>query len=106
MPKETCSVIVRSRRDSLLTRVAEMDDTCGTESLVLLVSPEKASCYYYGHRSMIDRLFGRGIAARDFGRDANVRPVRLKRSLCYKTFKLNRRSSFFSSGHCVTKRLW
>ena len=65
----------RSRRDSLLARVAETDDSCGTESLVLLVCPEKASCYYYGHRNMLERLLGRGIARRDFPKEVNVRPV-------------------------------
>lgn len=84
----------RSRKESLMAKIKETDNVCGCQSFLLILSPDKDACYYFGHPAFVSLFFSTGIAKDNFHTRVNVREFEVEEldyTLC-------------SVPHCIVSR--
>lgn len=58
-----------------MAKIKETDNVCGCQSFLLILSPDKDACYYFGHPAFVSLFFSTGIAKDNFHTRVNVREV-------------------------------
>nr|XP_040572394.1 LOW QUALITY PROTEIN: uncharacterized protein LOC121121511 [Lepeophtheirus salmonis] len=76
------SKVFSSRKESLMTKVIEMDTICGSKSFILIVCPEKEAAYYQGSEELVSQFFISGLSSSMIHRDINIRPFEPDETEC------------------------
>lgn len=66
--------VLKSRRESLISKITETDGVCGCQSFVLMVAADREGAFYYGDEELVSAFFGGGLSRHYFDRAVNVRP--------------------------------
>ena len=66
---------IRSRRESLISKITETDNVCACQSFLLMVAADKESAFYYGDPELVSKFFSQGISINQIEKEINVRPV-------------------------------
>ena len=70
--------VFKSRKDSLVTKLAETDSVCGTRSFLVVINMDHDSAFYHGDPKLVTRFFtGTGISDSMLSKSYNVRSVRM-----------------------------
>ena len=64
--------VFRSRKDGLVSKIAETDEVCGTKSFLIVINPDEELSFFHGDPILVTKFFENGLKSSDF-LDLNVR---------------------------------
>ncbi len=67
--------VFKSRKDSLVTKIAETDSVCATRSFLIVVNLDLEAAFYHGDPKFVSQFFSSGLSARSLSHTVNVRAV-------------------------------